>query len=74
MFVEEEKTYTVAVYLAGSGGTYLHLNLPQTHADIKIEASTFEHTGSNPDAIPVNDVSSFMFGQADIGFVPFTTD
>ncbi len=66
------ETYTVAVYLAGSGGSY-HGNidpLPQVYGDIEIEGSTFVSTGSDPQARPTNTVPVTMYGQADIRFKP----
>ena len=66
-------TYTVAVYWAGSGGSKranLNPPLPRTFSDIRIEASTYVYTGSNPNARPTNSVHYTMYGQADIRFSP----
>ena len=66
-------TYTVAVYLAGSGGSYrspLSSTLPRTFGNIRIKGSTYTDTSSNSNARPTDTVTSVMYGQADIGFVP----
>jgi hypothetical protein len=64
--------YTVAVYLAGSGGTYRRPSpyFPQTFGDVTIRGTTWTHTGSDPDRIPTNNYAYYMFGQADVTFVP----
>ncbi len=64
--------YTVAVYLAGSGGAYQRLTqaLPQVYGDIRIEGSTYAYTGSNPNERPAGSVTGIMYGVADIEFVP----
>ncbi len=67
-----ENTYTVAVYLAGSGASF-HSGidpLPQVYGDIRIEGSTYAYTGSDPVARPTNLVTTTMYGQADIKFAP----
>ncbi len=67
-----QETYTVAVYLAGSGASYrsgIDL-LPQVYGDIRIEGSTYAFTGSDPGARPTNLVTTRMYGQADIRFAP----
>ena len=68
------RTYTVAVYLSGSGGSYRSTiqNLSQTYGDIKIVGSTYIGTNANPSARPTNSVSSIMYGQADIQFTTGT--
>ena len=66
-------TYTVAVYLAGSGGSRrssLSPALPRTFGDIRIDASTYASTSSNASARPTNSITTTMYGQADIQFVP----
>jgi len=70
--VVQGTTYTVAVYLAGSGGTSRHVTypLPQTYGDIRIEGSTYISTSLDPDARPTNTYALIMYGQVDIGFVP----
>ena len=68
-------TYTVAVYLAGSGGSYrtgLPQPFPQTFGAIRIEGSTYVSTASAPTARPTNVMTTVMYGQADIGFVAGT--
>lgn len=61
--------YTVAAYLAGSGASYRSgLSLPKTYGDITILRGTSVSTSSNPNAIPTNNSSSVIYGQADIGF------
>lgn len=69
--VQAGTTYTVAVYLAGSGGSYRTgiQEFPRTYGDIRIEGSTFIHTGTNANARPTNNVTIRMYGQADIRFV-----
>ena len=65
--------YTVAVYLAGSGGSYRWGagSMPQSSGDVQILGTTWTPTGTNPDARPVNNYTyGYMFGQADIAFVP----
>lgn len=66
------ETYTVAVYLAGSGGSYRTgiSPLPRLYGDIEIGGSTYTSTSSDPLARPTNSVATTMFGQADIRFVP----
>ena len=64
-------TYTVAVYLAGSGASYRYgiTRFPQTYGDVRIEASTYASTGSVADARPTNSIPYAMYGQADFAFV-----
>jgi hypothetical protein len=65
--------YTVAVYLAGSGGAYhypLADNFPQVYGDVRIDGATYVYTGSNPDARPTYSLTNIMYGVADIEFVP----
>ncbi len=70
--LQGETTYTVAVYLAGSGGSYRNgiTSLPQVYGPIRIEGSTYISTQSNPSARPTRTVTSRMYGQADIRFEP----
>ena len=65
------RKYTVAVYLAGSGGSYRRFgaSLPLTLGQVDILSSTYAYTGLSPNARPVNSVTSRMYGQADFGFV-----
>ncbi|MBI5554576.1 MAG: DUF4082 domain-containing protein, partial [Elusimicrobia bacterium] len=60
-------TYTVAVVLGGSGGSYRSdiSALPKTYGDIKITGSTY----ASGTARPTNSVTTIMYGQTDIGFV-----
>ena len=64
--------YTVAVYLAGSGGA-LHYSppqdFPQVYGDILIDGTTYEYTGSDANARPTNSLSGVMYGVADIEFL-----
>mgnify|MGYP001572454800 CR=1 FL=1 len=68
-------TYTVAVYLKGSGGS-LRIRrdrkalLPRTFGDIRIQASAYTSTYYNPSARPTNSSYTAMYGQADVEFVP----
>jgi cysteine-rich repeat protein len=64
--------YTVAVYLAGSGGTHRSniAPLPATYGAIRIEASTEAMTLIDPAARPTSSLHYVMNGQADIRFVP----
>lgn len=66
--VEAGVTYTVAVTLGGTGGSYrnsLSENFPQDFGDITIEGSTYvSGTGR-----PTNNITTTMYGQADIKFV-----
>ncbi len=67
--VKSGKDYTVAVYLAGTGGSYHSLaGLPAKTESINILSSTYIATSANPDAVPVNMTLAAMYGQADIGF------
>ncbi len=64
-------TYTVAVYLQGSGGTQrVGVKLPQVVGNIKIKGGTLAAMGSRPDARPYTLITDKMYGQADIAFVP----
>lgn len=70
--VQAGHPYTVAVYLAGSGGSYRYGvdDYPISVGGIQIDATTWIYTGSEPDARPVYSYSNYyMFGQADIRFV-----
>ena len=70
--VQAGTTYTVAAYLAGSGGSYRSgvNSFPQVYGPIRIEGTTWAHTGAYPDARPTNTYALAMYGQADIKFVP----
>ena len=63
------QTYTVAVNLAGSGGSYRNLGtapLPKTFGKIQILKSVYR---ASSDLVPTSS-STGMYGQADIEFVP----
>lgn len=70
--VEESIQYTVAVYAAGSGASYVGQNvgisLPISSGGIRIDATTYIDTSADPDARPVNELRDRMYGQADIRF------
>lgn len=68
--VQAGTTYTVAVYLAGSGGSWRNSisTLPLTYGDIRIDGSTYISTGTNANARPTNNITHRMYGQADIKF------
>jgi len=74
--VQAGVTYTVAVYLEGSGASYRYYidPLPRLYGAIQIEGSTYAYTGSNPDARPINSIDWVMYGQADIEFIADTVD
>jgi hypothetical protein len=65
--VDAGVTYTVAVTLGGTGGSYqngLSANFPQDFGNITIEGSTYiSGTGR-----PTNNITTTMYGQADIQF------
>ncbi len=72
--VQANQTYTVAVYMAGSGASYRYSGssmFPMTvGGNLRIESSTYAYTGSQPDRIPTNTVNShYMYGQADVRFI-----
>ncbi len=59
--------YTVAVYMAGSGGSYLNVGsgyFPRTFDNVRIDATTYASTSSNPNISN----TIYMYGQADIRF------
>jgi hypothetical protein len=64
-------TYTVAVYLAGSGGSSREGvdRFPRDYGDIRIVGSTLVKTSVNPSARPTKMVKGAMYGQADIKFL-----
>ncbi|MCD4818811.1 MAG: PKD domain-containing protein [Candidatus Cloacimonetes bacterium] len=63
--VQAGVTYTVAAYIASSGGSYRYgVSFPQTYGNIKMEASTYLYG----DGRPTNSITSVMYGQADICF------
>ena len=69
------RTYTVAVYLQGSGGAYQNPGtnfFPITYEYIRIEGGTYAYTGYNQDARPTNLVTTAIYGMVDIAFVPDT--
>lgn len=73
--VQANQSYTVAVYMAGSGATWRYSSNPLFPATLDgnftIESSTFVYTGSQPNNIPTNSAHShYMFGQADVRFNP----
>lgn len=64
------QTYTVAVNLAGAGGSNRNLGslpLPKTFGKIQILKSVYR---SASDLVPTTGSTAFMYGQADIEFVP----
>lgn len=69
--VQAGRSYTVAVYLAGSGGSYRSgvQALPRTYGNIRIDGSTYISTaGTAASARPTNLITTTMYGQADIRF------
>lgn len=66
--VEAGTTYTVAAYMAGSGGSYRYgiTTFPRTYEDITIEGTTWI-TGSGR---PTLNYTTIMYGQVDVGFAP----
>lgn len=69
--------YTVAVYLAGSGGSYRNATpatgnyFPKTFDNIEIIRSVWANTSTNANAVPTTAGSNNkMAGQADIRFTP----
>ena len=69
--VQAGRSYTVAVYLAGSGGSYRSgvQALPRTYGNIRIDGSTYISTaGTAASARPTNVIPTTMYGQADIRF------
>jgi hypothetical protein len=64
-------SYTVAVYLAGSGGSQRTsvASLPRTYGSLRIDAATRVSTALNSSAIPTaNSSTTTMYGQADLKF------
>lgn len=63
-------SYTVAVVHAGSGGSFRtgagFPLMPQRYGDITIQSSVWD----SGKAMPVTEVQSAMYGQADVGFLP----
>ncbi len=76
--VSPTKTYTVAVYLGGSGGSYQYNLSPTlvsapTFGNLRLLGSTYVYyTGSDANVVPPLTTSNpyTMYGQADVGFVP----
>ena len=66
--IEAGEVYTVAVYLAGSGGSYRYqiAPLPRQSGDITILQSVY----APGDYFPVYSTPYYMFGQADLLFIP----
>lgn len=66
--VEAGVTYTVAAYLAGSGGSYRVVinTFPRTYEDIRIEGTAYISGNQRP----TNNYCCYMYGQVDIEFVP----
>lgn len=65
--------YTVAVYLAGSGGTQRTsiASLPRTYGNVRIDAATQVSTLLSPSAVPTTNFTpnTTMLGQPDIKFI-----
>ncbi len=71
--VRAGSTYTVAVYLAGTGGvssSLLGQRFPLTVGDIQIESATDISTKNHATARPTNKRTLRLTGEADIRFVP----
>ncbi len=66
--VKADETYTVAVYIDGTGGSHAYdiAAFPRTCGDVRIEGSTFSYGRSRP----VTVVAHQMYGQVDVNFVP----
>ena len=67
--------YTVAVYLAGSGGAYrsnLRPRFPRRFGDIRIDGATLALTSLDPAARPRLLRRNQMWGEVDIQFLPET--
>ena len=65
-------SYTVAVYLGGSGGRRMCYveQLPQTYGDITITSGCITDPIEAGDVYPGRCVNSIIYGEVDIGFVP----
>ena len=65
--------YTVAVYLAGSGGTQRTsiASLPRTYGNVRIDAATQVSTLFNSSAIPTTSFTpnTTLLGQPDIKYI-----
>lgn len=71
--VKAGETYTVAVYLDGSGGGYYYddAGFPVETKYLQIERSVWAGTRFNPDAFPSNDIGgSYHVGLVDVVIVP----
>ncbi|MGF1526113.1 MAG: hypothetical protein ACFCBW_04885 [Candidatus Competibacterales bacterium] len=71
--VEANRRYVVAVYLAGSGGSFRYNidPLPQVYPPLRIDATVYNYTGNEPAALPLYSITGrYMYGQADVKFVP----
>lgn len=69
--VDGGRQFTVAVYLAGVGGSQRRSvgSYPKVAQDIQIDGTCYVSTSANPAARPTNIIrSSYMYGQADIVF------
>jgi len=67
--VQAGREYTVATYLAGSGGSYrtkMEFSFPQTFDHVRINGSTYAESNERP----VNNHTRWMSGQSDIRFTP----
>lgn len=74
--VEADETYTVAVYIGGTGGGSIYHNvdlLPRVYGDIRIEGATAVSTLNDPDARPTSTRLDLMWGLADVRFVRAAT-
>ncbi|MBI3320074.1 MAG: DUF4082 domain-containing protein [Candidatus Omnitrophica bacterium] len=83
--VRKDQTYTVAVALVGSGGSIRDLSkvviqngglhrtpnpLPKTFGGVKIVSSVYASDPQGTGAMPRSNETNYMYGQADIEFVP----
>ena len=73
--VQANQSYTVAVYLAGSGGTLRYNTTPvfpmTIDGNFTISSSTYISTLTNQNAIPTNIANlGIMYGQVDLRFTP----
>lgn len=70
--VNANSGYTIAVYLAGSGGSARTNTavFPRAYGDIRIDAGTAVGTAQNASARPTQSMSNNVPGQPDLQFVP----
>ncbi|NOQ63023.1 MAG: S8 family serine peptidase [Methyloprofundus sp.] len=70
--VQANQQYTVAVYMAGAGGSYRYTGgatFPMLVNNLRIDSSTYAYTGSSSNRIPTNTASPYyMYGQVDVRF------